>query len=128
MAGVAHVSGYALCIAEGGHTEIEYVNVDGCGDNPNELKKNSSKASLAELLPYDEHCGPCFDLSVQQSDAAFSKRLNKKAPISVDAVESNHIFAINSQSVQRVLGNLVSQPLPRISQNILDLRTIIFLI
>lgn len=120
--------GYAWCFGEDGHSEIEQITAMGCGDNQEELKEAFKYDTTSLHNSDDECCGPCLDLSAQQHEATFSKRLKKLLSGPIDAISPNVLPQVIDQSVELIAGNLASQPPPSISQTILAHRTIVLLI
>jgi hypothetical protein len=122
---VGDAFGYAWCFGDDGHSEIEYITVNGCGDE--DAKENGiSNYNVPTLHPAAiEHCGPCLDVSMQTSEAVFFKQLEKVPPVAINFV-STDVFSFRFVPIiQLVAGNRAAQPPPRISQTILAHRTIV---
>ncbi|PLX91025.1 MAG: hypothetical protein C0614_00090 [Desulfuromonas sp.] len=121
------VPGFAWCIGEDGHFEIEYVATSDCGDiatnSPGNIVEESS-------VHFDvDHCGPCLDFYLQSHETISVRRLLETTTKRADILALNtKISSVTSQSVKRGVENLASQPSIRISQVILEHRKIVLLI
>lgn len=120
------VPGFAWCIGEDGHFEIEYVATGNCVDGATNSSGNMTGVSPLHID--QDHCGPCLDFYFQTHEAISANRLYNKTTKSPEILTLNPtIPSITSQSVKLAVGNLASQPPPRISQAILEHRTIVLL-
>jgi len=127
IASAGDMLGYAWCLGEDGHVEINYVTSNGCCDS-NFENSHSARPDVATLhQSSDNHCGSCLDFSTQPNEAVFSKRLKRTSSGSINAISSNSFPSISAQNAKLVVGNLASQPPPRISQTILAHRTVVLL-
>lgn len=124
---VGSAFGFAWCIGEDGHVEIERVAGNGCGDDDFESKGVVSHKTPTIQYPSYDHCGPCLDLSMQ-NNIFTAKRLTKITSTPSDVIILNGFLETSIQSIKLVVGNLAPQPPPRISQSILAHRTIVLLV
>lgn len=121
------VPGFAWCIGEDGHFDVEYVATDDFGDVTNTAPGRLPGESI--IHNDDDHCGPCLDLYLQSHEVISASRLHNKATKSTDILALNTtIPSITSQAIKRAVENLASQPPPRISQAIREHRMIVLLI
>lgn len=122
---LATVPGFAWCIGDNGHFEVEYVGAGNCGDGANDSSGNiTGKASIQTA---EAHCESCRHFSLESDETVSKKRTPPKATIQPGFFALNTIPTISSQKTKLVVGNLVPQPPPRISQAILEHRTIVLL-
>ena len=122
---VGSVPGFAWCIGEDGHFEIEYI---ATGDFGGGVTGSSGNMTGESSIQIDEdHCGPCLDFIFQSHEAMSANRPHHKTSKSHDVFALKIFPSITCQTVKLVVGNLVPQPPPRISQAILEHRTIVLL-
>ena len=127
IASAGDMLGYAWCLGDDGHVEIQYVTSNGCCDS-NLENSHSVRPDVATLhQSSDNHCGSCLDFSTQPNEAVFSKRLKRVSSGSIKIISSNSFPSISAQNVKLVVSNLASQPPPRVSQAILAHRTVVLL-
>lgn len=125
LTALSSVPGFAWCIGEDGHFEIEYV-IDG---NCDTASSSSGGTAVVSSLHIDEdHCGSCLDVYLQPHDVFSAKRLNYEALNAPDVFALGTILSSTSQADRQVKTNLVPQPPPRILQSILNHRTTVLLI
>ena len=120
--------GYAWCFGDDGHSAIEKVKVAACTDGQDELGEAVGYDTPTLHNSEDEHCGSCLDFVLQQSEAYFSKRLNKALTAPIEVKSLNDFTFAFAQRTKLVFDNLAPQPPPRISQSILEHRTIVLLV
>ena len=127
IASASDMLGYAWCLGDDGHVEIKYATSNSCCDS-NFENSHSIRPDVATLhQSSNDHCGSCLDFSAQPNEAVFSKRLKRVSSGSINAITSNSFPSISAQNTKLVVGNLASQPPPRISQTILAHRTVVLL-
>jgi hypothetical protein len=124
---VGDAFGYAWCFGDDGHSEIEYIIANVCGDDDAKGGR-ISRYNVPTLHPAAiEHCGPCLDVSMQTSEAVFFKQLEKAPPVFINFVSPN-VFSLRFvQITQLVADNRAAQPPPRVSLTILAHRTVVLL-
>ncbi len=122
---VGSVPGFAWCIGEDGHFEIEYVAAGDCGATSSSSGNITSESSIHID---EDHCGPCLDFYLQSHEVLSTKRLKHETLNSPDVFVLNTLRSFTSQTARLVNSKLVPQPPPRISQAILESRTIVLLI
>ena len=127
VATIISMPGYAWCFGDDGHIDVEYVAGSGCADDASAASAADNQNVASYSQSDEEHCGPCLDFDIQLNDATTKKRLENKAPVCIDAIAINAFTTFSSQTVKMVVGNLVPQPPPRISQSILNHRTVVLL-
>jgi len=119
------VPGFAWCIGEDGHFEVEYVAAGDCGAT----SSSSGNITGESSIHIDEdHCGPCLDFYLQPHEVLSTKRLKHETLNSPDIFILNTLRSFTSHAARLVNTNLVPQPPPRISLAILEHRTIVLLI
>ena len=119
------VPGFAWCIGEDGHFEVEYVAARDCGS----ATSTSGTIPGESYFHFDEgHCGPCLDFYFLSPEALSAKRLNHKANKSPTVIALSKTPSFNSLAARLVDNNLDLQSPPRIFQAILEHRTIVLLI
>jgi len=119
------VPGFAWCIGEDGHFEIEYIAAEGCGG---ETVASDIIAGSPSVHIDEDHCGPCRDFYLPSPEAMSANRFHPKTLPSPDFIASNRIPSITFQAASLIVANLVPQPPPRISQAVLEHRTTVLLI
>ena len=124
---VVSLPGYAWCFGDDGHVEIEYISGSDCADDACATNLSDTLSESTFSQPDEDHCGPCLDLDIQLNDATTTKRLENKAPVTLDAIAITSLPSPSAQTVKMVVGNLVPQPPPRIAQSILNHRTVVLL-
>ena len=120
------VPGFAWCIGEDGHFEIEFEALKGC-----DIDAIGSAVDLVEgssIHIEEDNCGACLDIYLQFNEAISSKRFYEKIIKTTDTLALNEPPSFISQTVKMVIANLVPRPPQRITQAILDHRTIVLLI
>ena len=122
---LSSVPGFAWCIGEDGHFEIEYVTDGNC-----DAASGSSRgtAVVSSIHIDEDHCGSCFDVYLQPHDVFSAKRVIHEALKSPDVFTLATILSSTSQANRLVKTNLVPQPPPRNLQSILKHRTTVLLI
>ena len=127
IASAVDMLSYAWCSGDNGHAESEYVTAEGCCGSDFQ-NCHIGKHDIATIhQSTDEHCGSCLDFNAQQSEVVLLKRLKRIPSVSFGTITSNGFPTISAQNANLVAGNLASQPPPRISQTILDHRTVVLL-
>jgi len=119
--------GYSWCFGADGHVDVKYTTNDNCCSGELEPGPGHDRTVSSGVQLRSEQCGPCLDLLVQQGEAVFFKRLKKAPTLSLDAYTPVSYDVSSRQSVNLIVGNLASQPPPRISQTILAHRTVVLL-
>lgn len=128
LSNVAAASGLAFCFADDGHVEIEYTSEEGCTDSYVIGNGKSDKEIFFGSVPTKSHCGPCNDLELTQSETTFAKRLLKEDVSFSDFSQMDTARHFPGTSARLVLSNFAPQPPPRISQTVLNQRTVVLLI
>jgi hypothetical protein len=129
LSGQASVLGYVWCLGERGHSELESISNKGCGsDQPWQAKDCHDDIGAVESHSAEDHCGPCVDFYIQIHDVKTSKKLKSISPVSIDTFSTDSLTSLASPAEKMVVGNLASQPPPRISSHVLTHRTVVLLI
>ena len=126
LTSASEVFGFSWCVGNDGHFELERGTGHDC-DDENFVNENFGK-NVAPIIPGTSYecCGPCLDLSIP-NEAYIVKRLKKVSVAPNDAISLN-IFPRNTIQIAKLLvGNLITQHPPRISQTILAHRTVVLL-
>jgi hypothetical protein len=127
VATVVSMPGYAWCFGDDGHVDIEYIAGNGSADAASATNHSDKHGEPSLSQPDADYFGPCVDLDIQLNDATTIKRLENKAPVSIDAIAITSLPSLSAQTIKMVVGNLVPQPPPRIAQSILNHRTVVLL-
>jgi hypothetical protein len=128
ITGVVSVPGYAWCLGDDDHLEIERFERWGCVDNSlngrDPVNHNDGFANQID----EDHCGSCVDFYTQSHDVKTPKQLQSIPPAPIDTFPAGSFTQHTSPVAKMVVGNLAPQPPPRIPQTILTHRTIVLLI
>lgn len=124
---IGSVPGFAWCIGQDGHIEIEFAAAGDCCVGSSELTITPNGLSDQSVHIDQDHCGPCLDLFLQCHNVVSVNRFHKDTVVAGFCIENDIVAGIPS-AVKLLLGNLVPQPPPRISQAILAHRTTVLLI
>ncbi len=125
--GQTSVQGYVWCVAESGHTVLEYAKNNSCTSEPTAVKEDChSEQGLLGDLEQDDHCGPCLDvpatLEVTNSRHQDQKEILAPVGLPVQSLLSpDRIFA------NVLISDLLSQPPQWFSQTLLAHRTVVLL-
>lgn len=120
------VPGFAWCIGEDGHFEIEYEAIKGCGIGAIGSTVDPVDGSSVHIK--EDNRGACLDIYLQSGEAISNKRLYEKVIKTADTLALSAPPLFTSQAVKMVIANLVPRPPQRITQAVLDHRTIVLLI
>lgn len=122
-----NVFGYAWCVGDDGHVEVSYAKADACCATDSENRYDDSSNGIVISRFDGEGCGLCLDFSALKSEAVFFKRLKRASTVFLSPFSPDSSPAAAIQSVNLLVGNPVTPPLPRISQTILAHRTVVLL-
>ena len=120
------VPGFAWCIGEDGHFEIEFVTPIKHDNSTTGSSNNISKVPFAHID--NDHHGPCLDLYLHSQEVLSTNKHHSKDNKSPKSYAFNAPPSIASKTSSLIVGNLISQPPPRIVKAILKHRTIVLLI
>ena len=76
---LATVPGFAWCIGDNGHFEVEYVGAGNCGDGAN--VSSSIIAGKTSIQTDEAHCESCSHFSLESTESVLKKRTQHKATI-----------------------------------------------
>ncbi len=127
LTSVGNVFGYAWCVGEDGHVEVNYVNDEGCCDDDYN-DRLSNKPGMTAISSFDgELCGLCLDFSTQPGEAVFFKRLKRTPTVSIASFPLSGLPSTLIKGPKRSVGGVSPQTPPRVSMAILAHRTVVLL-
>lgn len=118
---------YALCFGEDGHVELEYSDHDICDEDKKNGNSSFPELAIDSIPSHGDHCTPCVDIAIQTCEATSTKRHSDSKSKSVALQHLNVSPLVKPAVVKLLVGNLVPQPPPRVSQTIIHHRTIVLL-
>ena len=127
FAGTGNAFGYAWCVGDDGHVEVNYISGgDCCADDSS--NRDVDRYDVTAISHSDgEHCGLCLDSSAKPSEAIFLKRLKRTSTVSIATVSLNNFPSPVLKGSKLLAGNRATLSLPRVSQAILAHRTVVLL-
>jgi len=128
ITGVVSIPDYAWCIGDDDHLEIERFEIGGCVDEGLNDRDSNGHDSVSVNEFGEDHCGPCVDFYIPSNDVITLKQLKSFSPAYLDTFSTGSVTPHSFQVAKMVVGNLVPQPPPRISSQVLTHRTVVLLV
>lgn len=118
--------GYAWCVGDDGHVEVNYAAATGCCNQDQSPYSGGQSGSPGLSRAGADYCGLCLDFDAQKYEAVFFKRIKKSAVLSLEPLTKGASYP-NAISNSGLVAKMSPQQQFRVAQIILALRTIVLL-